>query len=73
LQADYFSLRIKREYLDKLDDMAMGENIYLIALGDVFAQNGGERLFIDHCHPTERGHGLIAREIVRVLTDTTLP
>jgi lysophospholipase L1-like esterase len=72
LQADYFSLRIKRAYLDKLDDVATGDNIYLITLDDVFAQNGGERLFIDHCHPTECGHGLIAREIVRVLSDIIL-
>ncbi len=72
LQADYFSLRIKRAYLDKLDDVATGDNIYLITLDDVFAQNGGERLFIDHCHPTEHGHGLITREVVRVLSDIVL-
>ena len=67
LQADYFSLRIKREYLEKLDWMQNGRQTLVVDLPAVFNTNGNERLFVDHCHPTAEGHRLIADEIMRVL------
>jgi len=38
------------------------------ASGTIVFGNG----LIDHCHPTEHGHGLITREVVRVLSDIVL-
>jgi lysophospholipase L1-like esterase len=69
LQADYFSLRIKQDYLRKIDSFMDKKGVTVIDLPTIFAENGGERLFIDHCHPTAQGHLLIAealfREIIR--------
>lgn len=61
LQADYFSLRIKREYVDRIERVARFGHVTRIHLPSVFARNGGETLFVDHCHPTAVGHRLIAR------------
>ncbi len=60
LQADYFSLRIKRTYYDRIDNLKGEKGITVIDLPRVFRQNEAERLFIDHCHPTAEGHMLIA-------------
>jgi len=67
LQNDYLSLRIKRSYWEVIDEMAGNAGISVIDLPLVFKQNGGERLFIDHCHPTEEGHSIIAEEIYRAI------
>ena len=69
LQADFFSLRIKRDYLTKLDQMQNGRQTLVVDLPAVFNANGNERLFVDHCHPTAEGHRLIAEEVMRVLLD----
>ncbi|MCX6825967.1 MAG: hypothetical protein NTV06_01675 [candidate division Zixibacteria bacterium] len=63
LQADYFSLRIKREYWRKIDALSGQKNITVTDLPVIFALHGGERLFIDHCHPTAEGHRLIAEAL----------
>ena len=72
LQADYLSLRIKRAYLDRIDALAERPDVFIVDLPLVFAQNGDERLFIDHCHPTEEGHRLIAQQIQEVIVTESL-
>ena len=66
LQADYFSLRIKRDYWEKIDELKAHPNVTVIDLPTIFKKNGNEKLFIDHCHPTAEGHLLIARELFTV-------
>jgi len=61
LQADFFSLRIKREYYRQIDSLGTTDMVTVIDLPAHFARAGGETLFIDHCHPTFEGHLLIAR------------
>lgn len=69
LQADYLSLRVKRAYLDKIDSLGEhDENVAVIDIPTIFAMNGGESLFIDHCHPTAEGHRFIAQEILKAMT-----
>lgn len=63
LQADYYSLRIKRPYVLELERLRGKPEVAVIDLPRIFRENGGERLFIDHCHPTAEGHFLIARAI----------
>jgi lysophospholipase L1-like esterase len=67
LQADFISLRIKQPYWDVIDKMGSYPGATVIDLPKVFDENGGENLFIDHCHPTAEGHRLIAREIVEAI------
>lgn len=67
LQADYFSLRIKQEYLDVIDRLDT-VGVMILDLPALFHSRGGEKLFIDHCHPTAEGHRLIAE----LLTDKIL-
>jgi len=65
LQLDYYSLRVKRRYIERLTSLPLGDNLSAISLQTLFAANGGERRFVDHCHPDAVGHRLIA--------DTLLP
>lgn len=67
LQYDYFSLRIKFEYLQQIDKISEYENVTVIDLPVIFRDQGNEKLFIDHCHPTFKGHYIIAEEILKVL------
>jgi len=60
LQCDYFSLRIKRPYWKQIDNLKGTPGVTVIDLPKLFYENGGDRLFIDHCHPTAEGHLLIA-------------
>lgn len=69
LQSDYFSLRIKSDYWDVMDRFKEWTGVNVIDLMKLFQDNCAETLFIDHCHPTARGHALIAEEIVRQLMD----
>ena len=73
LQADYLSLRIKREYADRLRKLGDLDGVTIIDLPTIFARNGGESLFVDHCHPTAQGHLLIAGELARVIMALTVP
>ena len=66
LQNDYFSLRLKNNYLQQIDNISKYENVIVIGLPELFRVQGGEKLFIDHCHPTLSGHYLIAEEILKV-------
>jgi lysophospholipase L1-like esterase len=67
LQADYFSLRIKRDYLTEIDRLAARANVFILDLTEVFSPPQGEALFVDHCHPTAEGHQLIAETLVRLI------
>lgn len=67
LQADFFSLRIKRDYTQMIDAMSDDDVVTVIDLPGLFTANGGEKLFIDHCHPTPQGHLLIAEELLPVI------
>ncbi len=67
LQSDYFSLRIKRPYWDEIDRLGRSADLAIIDLPGIFRENGGEKLFIDHCHPTAEGHMLIARSLYETL------
>jgi len=69
LQADYLSLRTKRSYLMQIDELA-GEfdNVSVVDGQKLFDRDDGEALFIDHCHPTERGHQLLADKLFDVVT-----
>ncbi len=59
LQADYLSLRIKQAYIDAIDRIDTA-GVMIVDLPSHFRSRGGEKLFIDHCHPTAQGHRLIA-------------
>lgn len=63
LQADYFSLRIKKAYCFQIEKLRGSPGVAVIDMQAIFSVNGGEYLFIDHCHPTPDGHVLIAKTI----------
>jgi len=67
LQADFFSLRIKRSYTDQLARFYNVDGVTVVDLADLFRSHGGERLFVDHCHPTAEGHRLIAETLFTVI------
>ncbi len=67
LQADYFSLRIKNSYLQQIDYLTDYDGVTIINLPEIFKKNGGEKLFIDHCHPSEKGHRLIADALYNII------
>ncbi len=67
LQADFFSLRVKRAYWESIDQLGTGSQVTVLDLDRVFAANGGETLFVDHCHPTVEGHRLVALELAAVV------
>ena len=67
LQCDYFSLRIKSPYWREIDKLIGLPGIAVIDLPTIFQNNGGDRLFIDHCHPRAEGHLLIATSIFDTL------
>jgi len=70
LEDDFFSLRIKKEYLSEIDQIverSIRGDVFLLDLAEIFRSNGGERLFVDHCHPTAEGHKLIAIELFKVI------
>ena len=62
---DYNSLRIKSEYNQIIIDIAQENNIPLIDLDGLFAHLDREKLFVDHCHPNQTGHRLIAEQFAR--------
>ena len=67
LQADYFSLRIKRDYWRQIDALAGTNGVAVIDLPAIFRASGGERLFFDHCHPNALGHQVIAQALYDTL------
>jgi lysophospholipase L1-like esterase len=63
LQDDYFSLRIKRSYLEQFDQFDSTRGVIIIDGPAIFQEHGREELFVDHCHPTAKGQRLIASAI----------
>ena len=72
LQADYFSLRIKRDYWKAIDSLNGPDNVVIIDLPAIFAKSGGDSLFVDHCHPTREGHRLIAQALFDAIRENFL-
>jgi lysophospholipase L1-like esterase len=72
LQADFMSLRVKRSYLHEIDRIADTPGTYVIDLPRLFNENGNERLFVDHCHPTKEGHRIIADEVARIMDSLSI-
>ena len=64
---DFNSLRIKSEYNRIIAEIAREKNIPLVDLEGLFAHLDREKLFVDHCHPNQRGHRLIAEQFARLL------
>jgi tetratricopeptide (TPR) repeat protein len=64
---DYQSLRIKSAYKEKLKQLSVKYDVPLVDAVSAFNREGRESLFLDHCHPTREGHGIIAEEIAKVL------
>lgn len=67
---DFNSLRIKENYNQVIVDLARQYDLPLVDLVALFDRVGREKLFVDHCHPNQLGHRLIAEklaeEIVRM-------
>lgn len=70
LQADWMSLRIKRPYVEALMALGLSDEAVVIDPARSFRAAGGERLFIDHCHPTEKGHWLIADALAAAIMES---
>ncbi len=67
LQADYFSLRVKEDQWRAIERLSSRDSVTVIDLPRIFSDHGGDRLFIDHCHPTPEGHRIIARELFHAI------
>ncbi len=76
LQLDYFSLRMKRSYAERIRAVAdsLGPGVFVLdataalAAGD-HRRLAIERMFIDHCHPTARGHYRLAQALRSLITE----
>jgi lysophospholipase L1-like esterase len=67
-ELDHYSLRIKLEYNQALRDFCSSNGLPLIDLDKLLLGLPEKEYFVDHCHPTGRGHDLFARQIVRSIT-----
>lgn len=63
---DYQSLRIKTAYKEKLKELSLKYDVPLVDAVSAFNREGRESLFLDHCHPTQEGHRIIAEEIAKL-------
>ncbi len=70
---DYNSLRIKSEYNNIIEKVAKKRDLPLIDLKADFERLGREKLFVDHCHPNQTGHRIIAEQftdkILEIIND----
>jgi len=64
---DYYSLRIKTPYRQALLAVADDRGLPIVDGAEMFAAQGNEHLFIDHCHPTPEGHRLLAERLAVVI------
>lgn len=64
---DYYSLRIKSPYRRALSGAADARGLPVVDGPGIFAGQGNEHLFIDHCHPTPEGHFLLAERLALVI------
>jgi len=60
---DYNSLRIKSDYNEIIENISQNKGIPLIDLKADFERLGREKLFVDHCHPNQIGHRIIAEQL----------
>lgn len=66
-ELDHYSLRIKSSYNDLFRRFAASFGTGLIELERLFAGLPENQYYVDHCHPTFRGHNLIAEELTRAV------
>jgi len=66
-ELDFQSLRIKNAYREKLKNLSLKYEVPLVDAVSAFSKIGNEILFIDHCHPTQEGHRIIAEEIYKTI------
>ena len=69
-ELDYYSLRTKDIYNQKLKELGIKFKLPLVDLDSLFLANKNEYLFIDHCHPKPEGHQLIAQALLEKLKET---
>ncbi len=67
LQDDWLSLRIKRPYVEAILALTGRPGVTVVDPGAHFRAAGFERLFVDHCHPTELGHQIIGRALAEAM------
>lgn len=63
-ELDNYSLRIKADYNANYRQFGRNNSIAVIDLETALAGLSEREYFVDHCHPTLRGHELIARRLV---------
>jgi len=63
-QLDDYSLRIKDSYNNLYTSFAKSHSVALADIDSRFRGRSEAVLFVDHCHPTKRGHDLIATYLV---------
>ena len=66
-ELDFQSLRIKNTFREKLKELSLKYDVPLVDAVSAFNKIGNETLFIDHCHPTQEGHRIIAEEIYKTI------
>lgn len=66
-QLDNYSLRIKKGYNDLYLSFAKSHSLVLANVDSLFNGLPENEYFIDHCHPTEVGHSLIAHFLTDLL------
>jgi len=69
-ELDFYSLRNKKVYNDKLKLLAQQQKIPLVDLDSIFLVHDNEFLFIDHCHPKPEGHRLMAEALLEKFRQT---
>jgi tetratricopeptide (TPR) repeat protein len=69
-ELDFYSLRTKKAYNDKLKLLAQQQEIPLVDLDSIFLADHNEFLFIDHCHPKPEGHRLMAEALLEKFRQT---
>lgn len=73
-QLDDYSLRIKSGYNDLYRRYAEANSLPLADVVSLLGDRTESEYFVDHCHPTRKGHDLIARflsEVIRERLTTT--
>lgn len=60
---DFNSLRIKSKYVNIIRNVAKEDSLPLVDLDREFENLGRETLFVDHCHPNQTGHQIIAEKL----------
>ena len=68
-ELDNYSLRIKSIYNENYRRFAHENGAALADIVPLFAGLSEREYFVDHCHPTLRGHELIAGELVEMVAE----